>query len=169
MCLRGRPRIYVERYTELFERAFDYFVVSVYNILWSNAFLPRFDGDRHAVFVATAYENHLFSLVAEITCVDIGGDVDPCQMPDMYGSIGVWQCCRYICASEIHIVLLFYNIMRCKGTKNCRTRAIMTMIWACPSLSLRVGLSALTCRLGRLRIRCYPSRRRRRSYLLPNL
>ena len=27
----------------------------------------------------------------------------------MYRSVGVWQCCRYICASEIHIVLLFYN------------------------------------------------------------
>ena len=58
----GSARVDVERYSELLERLFYYIMVAVHDVLRRNAFLAGFDGDWHAVFVASADEKHVLTL-----------------------------------------------------------------------------------------------------------
>lgn len=89
-----RPRINIERDSEITERLLDLAVVFVDNLLRGNAFLFGFDGNRHAVFIGAADEGDVFARRAEVAHVDVGGQVASGQVTDVDRSIGVDQGCR---------------------------------------------------------------------------
>ncbi len=96
----GGTAVYVERYAELLERILDYLMITVHYILGGDTLLAGLDGDRHPMLVTAAYEQHLLSLEAEISRIDVGGNIDSGQMADMNRPVGVWQGRRDKCSLE---------------------------------------------------------------------
>ena len=93
--------VYVERNAEFGHRVLDDVVVAIHNVLRSNAFLTGFDGDRHTMFVASADHDDVATLSTEIACIDVGRDVNTCEVADMDGSVSIRESRRYESAFEI--------------------------------------------------------------------
>lgn len=68
-------------------------VVFVDYLLWGAVVLLGLYGDRDTVLVRTANKTDIFTTHSEITAVNIGRNVNSCQMPDMNRSVCVGQCC----------------------------------------------------------------------------
>ena len=88
----GAP-VHVERYAELLERIFDYRVITVHYILGGDTLLAGLDGDRHAMLVAAADEQHFAALQAQIACVDVGRHVHSGQMAYVHRAVGIGESC----------------------------------------------------------------------------
>ena len=88
---RRRTRIDVERHAEALEWAFNQFVVTVDDLLGSDPLLACLDGDRHAVLVGAAYRHDVATAQPQIPRIDIGWNIDTCEVADMHGSIGIRQ------------------------------------------------------------------------------
>ena len=98
---RRGARIDVERHAEPLERAFDQFVVAVYDLLGRDALLAGLDRDGHAVLVGSADRDHVAALQAQVTRVDIRRYVDSRQVADMYGAVGIGECRSHEIAFEL--------------------------------------------------------------------
>ena len=83
------PSVDVERDSELLERILDNIMVTVNDILGSNALLTSLDGDRDAMFVRTADEEDLFTAEAKIPGIDVGRDINAGEMTDVDRAVGV--------------------------------------------------------------------------------
>jgi hypothetical protein len=64
-------------------------MVLINDVLRRYTLLQRLDRDRHSVFVGTANEYHIFTGHPQEPDVNICGDIDPGQVPDVDGAIGV--------------------------------------------------------------------------------
>lgn len=68
---------------------FDEVVVAVDHLLGGDAFLAGTDGDRHAVLVASADEEHFLLFQAQIAHIDVSRHVNASQVSYMYTSVGI--------------------------------------------------------------------------------
>ena len=102
---RCGTRIDIETDTEVSERALDKFVITVNHLLSGNTFFTCANGDRHSVFVATAYVQHFLPLQTQVSCIDVSGNIYASQVTDMHRTVGVRQCRCDKCAFVIHILL----------------------------------------------------------------
>ncbi len=66
-------------------------MIAVDHFLRGNAFFAGFDSDRHAVLIRSADEKDFLAFRPEITHINIGRDIDSCQVPDMDGAVGIGQ------------------------------------------------------------------------------
>ncbi len=66
-------------------------MIAVYYILRCNPFFFGTDGDGHSVFVGAADKDHVFFFQSQIADVDVGRYVNPCQVSDMNGAVGIGQ------------------------------------------------------------------------------
>ena len=64
-------------------------MIAVYYILRCNPFFFGTDGDGHSVFVGAADKDHVFFFQSQIADVDVGRYVNPCQVSDMNGAVGI--------------------------------------------------------------------------------
>lgn len=85
----GGTRVDVEGDTKVGKGLFDDAVVFVDDVLRGNTLLQRFDGDGNPVFVGAADKDHIFTLHAEKPDIDVGGNINPCQMANMDWPIGI--------------------------------------------------------------------------------
>ena len=85
-------------------------MVAVYDVLRRAAFLLGADGDGHAVLVASADEDDVLLLQAQVAHVDVGGDVDAGQVSDVDGTVGIGQgrCHGGTFELFLHIVVILY-------------------------------------------------------------
>ena len=90
--LVGSAGVDVEGNAKIFKGLFIDRMVTVYHCLRSNAFVAGLEGDGHAVFVRSANGNHIPSLVSQVAHINVGWNVDPGQMPQVKGPIGIGQC-----------------------------------------------------------------------------
>jgi hypothetical protein len=87
-------------------------VVLVYDFLRGDALPAGFDGDGHAVLIGAADEGDVPPLLAQVTYVDVGGQVAAGQVTDVNGPVGVdqaavtvyrWGFCMGISGGRIRI------------------------------------------------------------------
>ena len=83
-------------------------MVTVYYVLWSNAFFFGTDGDGHSVFIRTSDKDHIFFFQTQVAYVDVSRDIDSCQMADVYRSVGIRQSRSDGCSLEFffHICIV---------------------------------------------------------------
>ena len=107
---RRSTSIDVERDAELLERVADQRMVAVYHVLGCTAFLLGTDGDGHTVLVASADEDDVLLLEAQVAHVDVGGDVDAGQVTDVDRAVGIGQgrCHGSTFKLFLHIVVSLY-------------------------------------------------------------
>ena len=105
MHLRAGTSVNVEIDTEARERVLDNLVILVHNILRRAALLTGLDRNRHTVFVAAAYIEHILSPHPEISDVDIRRHIDTGEMADVDRAVGIRQRTGHKCSFEflIHI------------------------------------------------------------------
>ena len=70
-------------------------MIAIYYLLYGDTFLLGTDGDRQAVLIATADEDNVLLLEAELAILDIGWHIDTCQVTDMHTTVGVRQSSRH--------------------------------------------------------------------------
>ncbi len=86
-----RARVDVETYAKLSHGIAYYSVVAVHDVLWSNALFAGLDGDRHTMLVTAADHNDFLAFEAQVTRIDVGGNIHACEVSDMHRSVGVGQ------------------------------------------------------------------------------
>jgi len=91
VCGGGGAAVNVETDAEFFEGVLYYLMVSVHDVLRGAAFFSGSDGDGYPVLVGASYEEHLPSLHSHIACIDVGGDIDSCQMSYVYRPVRVGE------------------------------------------------------------------------------
>jgi len=91
MFFRRRARVDVKRDAQLFKRLLDDVVVSVHDVLRRASFLAGFDGDGHAVFIATADEENLLTHRPQVARIDVGRHIYARQMSYMHRPVGIGQ------------------------------------------------------------------------------
>ncbi len=84
-------RIYVKRNSQPLHGVFYYLVVTVNDILRSDALFAGLDCDGDSVFIASADKKHLFATHSEEAGVDVGRDIYTGQMTYVDRSVGVGQ------------------------------------------------------------------------------
>ena len=85
----GGAAVDVEGHPEAGEGVADDAVVAVDDVLRTDTLLLGLDRHGHAVLVTARDEEHLLALEPEVAGVDVGRDVDPCEVPDVYGAVGI--------------------------------------------------------------------------------
>ncbi len=64
-------------------------MVAVYYILGGDALFAGADGDGHSMLVAASDHLDILAAQAQETCVDVGGDIYPGEVADVYRAVGV--------------------------------------------------------------------------------
>ena len=108
MGLAGGTGIDIKRDAELLERLFDHRVITVNNILRGDTFLAGTDGDRYSMLIATANEDHIFLLQAQVSDIDVCRHIYASQMTDMNTTVGIGKC---RCDGCPFILLLFHRFV----------------------------------------------------------
>ena len=67
-------------------------MIAVHDVLWGDALLAGTNGNGYTMFVRTANEHHVLLFQTQVAHVDIGRDIDTCQVTDVYTTISVRQC-----------------------------------------------------------------------------
>ena len=106
MHLGGGSAIDVEIDAQTLETFVNYLVILVNYILWGAALLTGLDCDRHSMLVASADIEHIFSPHPEIADIDVGRDIDACQMSDVNRTVSIGQRAGYQCS----LVVLSHNL-----------------------------------------------------------
>ena len=83
-------------------------MVAIHNFLCGDTFFARTNGNRYAVLVATAYEEDILALKAQIAHIDVGWDLYASQVSDMYRTIGIRQGCGYKCSLKCHMCYFLF-------------------------------------------------------------
>ena len=110
VLLTAGAAIDIKRDAKAFEAVLDDAVVAIYDVLWRDAFLASLDGDGDAVLIAAAYEDDLLALGAKVAHVDVGRDVDTCQVANMHGTVGIGQSRSDGVAAEVLVFLCIYHV-----------------------------------------------------------
>ena len=87
----GGAAVYVERDAELLEGVLYHLVVAVHHFLYGDTLLTGTYGDGHAMLVRATDEDHLALLQTEVAHVDVGRDVNACEVSYVYAAIGIRQ------------------------------------------------------------------------------
>ena len=119
MRLTRSATVDIERYAKLFKRLLNHRVVTIDHVLRCDAFLAGTYSNGYTMLVATANEQHILLLQAQVTYVDVGRHIHTCQMTDVNTSVGIRQRRgngRSLKTFLFHINSLVY--FACKGTKN---------------------------------------------------
>lgn len=105
--VRSGAGIDVERDTQFLERVFDDRVVTIHDVLRSNALSFSFYSDWNTMLVATTDHDDVATLQAQVTGVNVGGNVNSGEVTDVDGAVGVWESCSYESAFEIlHVAVM---------------------------------------------------------------
>ena len=91
MHFRSRTSVYIKRDAELLERVLDKRMITVYHILWGDAFFLGTDGNGHAMLIRPADKKHVFFLQTKVTHINIRRHIHACKMADMHGTVGIRQ------------------------------------------------------------------------------
>ena len=109
MSVAGGAAIDIEADAEALEGILDERVVAVHHLLHGDAFLAGTDGNGNAMLVASANEKHIATLQAQITHINVCGDINSGQVAYVYGTIGIRQCRGHGCSLEILFHILKDN------------------------------------------------------------
>ena len=111
MGLRCGAAVYVEGDAELLEALLYHRVVSVHNVLRCDAFLLGAYRDGHSVLVASADEDYVLVLHAQVAHVYVSRNIHSGKVAYVHSAVGIWQSCCYSCT---FVVFLFhYHDMFC--------------------------------------------------------
>ena len=112
MLLGGGTAVYIERYAQLLETVLDYIVVTVHYVLRSDTLVLGLYSDGHAVLVATAYEENLPPLQAQVSDINVRRDIDSRQMAYVDRAIGIRQSRSHQRTLEffIHSLKLYFTV-----------------------------------------------------------
>ena len=91
MHRRRSTRVNVKRNAEFFKRFFNDVVVTVHNVLRRYALFSCLNGDGHSVLVGAADKQHILSFGAQVTRINVGRNVNPRQVADVNGPVGIGQ------------------------------------------------------------------------------
>ncbi len=106
----------IERNAKFFERLLYYLMVSINNVLRSNAFLTSLERYGNAVFVGTANEEYIAVFQAVVASIDVGRHIHASQMSNMYRSV----CIRQSGSNGNSFVVFHFLKILCKITTSLR-------------------------------------------------
>ena len=66
-------------------------MVFIHHLLGRNALFLGPNGDGHAVLVGTANKFYIAADRAQVAHVNVGGQINPGQMPNVYRPVGIGQ------------------------------------------------------------------------------
>ena len=66
-------------------------MIAIDNLLYSDAFLAGTDGDGYTVFVGAANEENILALETKVADVNVGRNINSCEVTDMNRAVGVRQ------------------------------------------------------------------------------
>ena len=67
-------------------------MIVVHHVLRGDAFLLGADGDGHSVFVGAADEDYIFLFQSQVADINVGRNINACQVSDMNRAVGIRQC-----------------------------------------------------------------------------
>ena len=84
-------------------------MIAVHHVLRGDAFLLGADGDGHSVFVGAADEDYIFLFQSQVADINVGRNINACQVSDMNRAVSVGQCRRNGSAFEFlfHCVIMY--------------------------------------------------------------
>ena len=82
-------------------------MVAVYYILGGDALFAGADGDGHSMLVAASDHLDILASQAQETCVDVGGDIYPGEVADVYRAVGIGERRGDKCALELLLQIRF--------------------------------------------------------------
>src|SRR5689334_4994191 len=83
------PVIDIETDTESIEAIAHLRVIFVDDRFRGRIFFQCLVGDSRSMLIASADEHHVFADSTEVSNVNVGGNIGPGQMPDVFGTVGV--------------------------------------------------------------------------------
>ena len=127
------------------------FVVLVHDILRRDTLVFRLDGDGHAVLVAAADKQHILSPHAEVTDIDVAGDVGTGQVADMDRTVGIGECTGHESSFMAHFFNLPSLILMVFLISLMRPRRDRSSIWSSAEVAWSIwALSSSCCTWSRL-------------------
>ena len=103
--LAGGAAVDVETDAEVGKRLLDDAMIAVHHVLHGASLFLRTDGHGHTVFIASTHKQHLATLQAQVSCIDVGRHIHASQVADVHRPIGIRQSRRHRCSL---VVLLFH-------------------------------------------------------------
>ncbi len=91
MYLVGGSRINIKGDTEILKCLFVDGMITVDHFLWCDTFISCLEGYGNTVFVRSADRYNVNTLKSQISCINVGRDVDSGKVADMQRPVGVWQ------------------------------------------------------------------------------
>ncbi len=67
-------------------------MITVNDLLRSDALLAGTLGYGHTVLVATTHKHHIHALQAQVAHIDVGRHIHSCQVTDVDRAVGIGQC-----------------------------------------------------------------------------
>ena len=80
-------------------------MVLVDYVLWRDPVGAGLDGYRDSVLIGTADEQDVLSLHPQVPDIDVGGDVDPGKVSDVYRTVGIRKRAGHKCPFEFFHIL----------------------------------------------------------------
>ena len=97
--------VYIEGNAKFLEGFLDEMVVSVHYLLNGNTLFACADGHGNTMLVGPSYENNILFLQSKVSYINVGRNINPCQMTYMNTSVCVRQSCGDGSALKIFVHL----------------------------------------------------------------
>ena len=127
MRLARRAAVDIIRDTQFLERIPDDGMVTVHDLLRSDALLAGSLGHGHTMLIAAAHKQHILALQSQVAHIDVGGHIHTGQVTDVDRSVSIGQrrrhqrACKFLLFLHLAYILLFslllFSLLACKGTK----------------------------------------------------
>jgi hypothetical protein len=88
---RSGTAVNIKRDTEVLETLLDEVMIAINHLLYGNSLFLGTDSNRYTMLIATADEDNILLLEAEIANIDIGWHVYTCQVTDVHTTVGIRQ------------------------------------------------------------------------------
>ena len=66
-------------------------MILIHHLLWSYLLITGFNGYGNSVFIRSAYEEHICPFQPEIPYINVGRNINTCQVPNMNRPVGIGQ------------------------------------------------------------------------------
>ena len=92
-------------------------MIAVHHVLRGDAFLLGADGDGHSVFVGAADEDYIFLFQSQVADINVGRNINACQVSDMNRAVGIRQCRGHGGTFEFLDICISFVMNAFSGTK----------------------------------------------------
>ena len=106
--LAGSTTIHIKRYAEFLKAVLNKIMVAVHHLLDCDSLLAGTDGNRHTMLIRASDEQYVPTFQTQIAHINVGGNIDTCQMANMNRTVCVWQSGRNKGSFEM-LFHLFYD------------------------------------------------------------